>query len=376
MTSSPTNTSILKEMPPVQSETGDLGAAAQGDSHSITVTLLVSPELQGLDNAITREQARYLREVAGKSPDELAEGLHQLRTLEAQLEFEKGKNLALTQELTTQKTQTQMVGVGALALLLCFLLGVFLMRKQARPRARKLPIAISIQGELQVEAQQNGDEDRDSRIQDVWVDSQDWLSSDAGVMGAESLLPADDLRADDAAIPQLRKDVPSSNMLGKEPWQNWEQDAQPQPQQSLVDYLRSLHRMLQRLLDAGRLKDARALLYAHIRLVSTTSPWAYLAYFALQTENSAQYQEVRARFAEAFGRSAPALGDDGQNGFMQKGLADYQYSLTQLTQAWPTERAVLLLETWLSPHKRRTFTLQAYEDLFVLYDVLDQLHGV
>jgi hypothetical protein len=376
MTSSPANTLILENVQPVKGGAEDLGAAAPGGAHSSAVTLLVSPELQGSDHAISREQARYLREVATQSPDELAESLHQLRTLEAQLEFEKSKNLALTQELATQQTQIQMVGVGALALLFCVLFGLLLRRRQARPRAKKNPLVMPVQGALQAEEPQTNDEERDSRIQEVWADSQDWLSSDAGVMGAESLLPADALRADDAAIPQLRKEVPRSDMLGKEPWQNWEQDAQPQPQQSLVDYLRSLHRMLQRLLDAGRLKDARALLYAHIRLVSATSPWAYLVYFALQTENSAQYQEVRTRFADAFGRSAPALGDDGQSGFMQKGLADYQYSLTQLTQAWPTERAVLLLETWLSPHKRRTFTLQAYEDLFVLYDVLDQLHGV
>jgi hypothetical protein len=101
-----------------------------------------------------------------------------------------------------------------------------------------------------------------------------------------------------------------------------------------------------------------------------------MAYFALQTTETPQVQEVRESFTQQFGREAPGPSEFKQNSFMQRGLADYQYSLAQLSQTWPTERAVLLLENWLSPGKRRTFTLQAYDDLFVLYDVIDQLHGL
>ena len=144
----------------------------------------------------------------------------------------------------------------------------------------------------------------------------------------------------------------------------------------MIDYIRSLHRIVQRLLDQGQFGQAGIMLYEHVRLVPNTSPWAYLAFLSLYHEPTAKYLEMRQWFLERFGREAPHIGEERSNLALARGIADYQYSMAQLSQSWPGERAVLLLEEWLAVSNKRIFTLYAYNELFMLYDVLEDLHGV
>ena len=361
----------------------------QGGNPEQALPLKSSAELLQTDISMGREQAHYLRQVLQMTPEELAQNLQQLQATQAQLTFEQQKVHALNKKMTSVQMQWQ--GVGAGLMLLCVLLLLWgwrnrrLAQRLSPPwHASALPQIAMNAAAGQAIAQQtyadasDADSEQDAenhaaaeaRVSEIWTDSQDWLQQDKMVEAAafkplESQPPSHSLSA---PTPPL--------MPAQTSWRAWAPDAQPQQGQNLVDYLRSLRRMLLRLVDAGRLADARSLLYAHICLVPASSPWAYMAYFALQTTENPNWQDVRQRFEQQFDRPAPAPSEYQHGGALQRGLLDYQYSLTQLSQAWPTERAVSLLESWLSPDKRRSFTLQAYDDLFVLYDVLDQLHGI
>ena len=215
------------------------------------------------------------------------------------------------------------------------------------------------------------DDERDERIDSVWEDSKDWLREERIVAERESQL------SEPAAIDMLHtapvKILPSSTSSAAA---HLADDLAPQPGQALIDYIRSLHRIVQRLLDQGQFGQAGIMLYEHVRLVPQTSPWAYLAFLSLYHEPTAKYLEMRQWFLERFGREAPQLGEERINLALSRGIADYQYSMAQLSQSWPSERAVLLLEEWLAVSNKRIFTLHAYNELFMLYDVLEDLHGV
>ncbi len=363
-------------------ELGLLGTDASGQTTGVNSdavsTLQASPELLQTDSALGREQANYLRQVLQMPPEELAQNLQQLQAVQAQLIFEQQKNQALSAKISHEQMQWQ--GLSAGLALLCLLLLLWIWRAG---RTRKNQLAWhQTQSADEYEEQPSPNEEHEevqARVSEIWADSQDWLDEDS-IKPAAAFRPSEPAALGSNAglhgpSPQASN---TSNAVAqpKSARQAWGADAQPQPGQALVDYLRSLRRMVLRLMDAGRLADARSLLYAHIHAMPATSPWAYMAYFALQTSNSPEQQEVALRFAEQFERPAPMPSEYQYGSGLQRSLLDYQYSLSQLSQAWPSERAVLLLESWLAPHKRRSFSLQAYDDLFVLYDVLDQLHGI
>lgn len=215
------------------------------------------------------------------------------------------------------------------------------------------------------------DDERDERIDSVWEDSKDWLREERIVAERESQM------SEPAAIDMLHTapvKILASNTSPAAA--HLVDDLAPQPGQALIDYIRSLHRIVQRLLDQGQFGQAGIMLYEHVRLVPNTSPWAYLAFLSLYHEPTAKYLEMRQWFLERFGREAPQLGEERTNLALSRGIADYQYSMAQLSQNWPNERAVLLLEEWLAVSNKRIFTLHAYNELFMLYDVLEDLHGV
>lgn len=382
----------------VQSLAGDelglLGADAPGQTtgtHSdLAATLQASQELLQTDSALGREQANYLRQVLQMPPEELAQNLQQLQAVQAQLAFQRQKNLNLSEQLRNEQMQWQ--GLSAGLALLCLLLLLWMWRgarrkRQGQPAWHQSQSAVPSHADAHASQAASDDEHAEggeyeqtqARVSEIWADSQDWLDEDS-IKPAAAFRPSEPAALASSAEPHGRSFLASnaSNTAAqpRSAWMAWGADAQPQPGQPLVDYLRSLRRMVLRLMDAGRLADARSLLYAHIRLMPATSPWAYMAYFALQTNNSPEQEEIASQFAAQFERAAPVPSEYQYGGGLQRSLLDYQYSLSQLSQAWPSERAVLLLESWLAPHKRRSFSLQAYDDLFVLYDVLDQLHGI
>ncbi len=214
------------------------------------------------------------------------------------------------------------------------------------------------------------DEERDERIDSVWEDSKDWLREER-ILAERDALPVG------AVVPVLSPLLTEASSPPRAASESFfVDDIAPQPGQALIDYIRSLHRIVQRMLDQGQFGQAGTLLYEHVCLVPQTSPWAYLAFLSLYKEPTSKYLDMRQRFVARFGREAPEIGEEKSNLALGRGIADYQYSMAQLTQSWPSERAVLLLEEWLAVSNKRIFTLNAYNELFMLYDVLEDLHGV
>lgn len=359
-------------------------ASAATEAQTPRLSLQASSELRQKESVLGREQAHYLRQVLQMPPEELAQNLQQLQATQAQLAFERQQTQTLSEKITTLEAQWQ--GVSAALVLLCLFLFLWGWRQRRQRQGQAPSWRTSVLAQSTAQASDSGNAydqveagagaNAEARVSEIWADSRDWLQHEE-IVQAAAFSQADPHTFGHSHPHGLEStELHALSVPGQPDWMAWASDAQPQPEQPLVDYLRSLRRMLLRLIELGRLADASSLLYAHLCLVPATSPWAYMAYFALQTSNSAQQQEARQRFTEQFDRPAPMPSEYQGGGSLQQGLADYQYSLTQLAQAWPTERAVLLLENWLAPDKRRSFTLQAYDDLFVLYDVLDQLHGI
>lgn len=120
---------------------------------------------------------------------------------------------------------------------------------------------------------------------------------------------------------------------------------------------------------------AQRLLAQHIDAVPSTCAWAYLEYLSLCTQlgHREAFESMRMRYRTQFNRLAPYWMELNSN---VQGLESYERPLAELISAWPSERAQILLQTWLlgNLHARRLFQLPAYHDLLDLYEVLEHLN--
>ena len=120
---------------------------------------------------------------------------------------------------------------------------------------------------------------------------------------------------------------------------------------------------------------AQRLLAQHIDAVPSTCAWAYLEYLSLCTRlgHREAFESMRMRYRNQFNRLAPYWMEPNSN---VQGLESYERPLAELISAWPSERAQILLKTWLlgNLHARRLFQLSAYHDLLDLYEVLEHLN--
>lgn len=194
----------------------------------------------------------------------------------------------------------------------------------------------------------------EERLAKVWQDSNDWMPE------SEPAVP------DNAVYDEIDL-VPDAQVLG-------DLRARPNTGESLLGFLRHLYKQVTALKQAGEVVRARSLLLEHVMIMPTTSAWAYLEYLSLSDSNSDDALVVSSKFKEQFNRFPPVdrAKITGMN-VRPKLFLEYEQALHSLCNVWPEERACDLLDKWLTGYasNMRLFSLHAYRELFLLYDILD-----
>lgn len=196
----------------------------------------------------------------------------------------------------------------------------------------------------------------EQRLDSIWEDSKDWLPESSG--------------AEENFTPNLDGEMRQLPVALDEDFA-----IRPQVGESMLGFLRRLNRHVSGLLQAGEWQTARELLLKHIVSMPDTSPWAYLEFLSLSEPSSEDALLVSAKFKDKFDR-IPPLGMSSQGaGMRSKLLLDYPQATNALSELWPKEQTRDILDRWLAGYESnmRLFSLATYRELFVLYDILDDV---
>lgn len=215
--------------------------------------------------------------------------------------------------------------------------------------------------ELDGDAADDADAGQDSqqvqeRLDAVWKDSNDWMPEDSTAAPAQQVYDDIDLNPSMADMGVLR--------------------SRPATGESMLAFLRHLYRQVTALKRAGEVAKARALLLEHLMVMPATSAWVYLEFLSLSDSSGSDTLIVSSKFKERFNRFPPV--DRARVTGMAirpKTLMEYDQALHSLSNVWLQEQARDLMDKWLTGYasNMRLFSLHAYRELFLLYDVLDDV---
>jgi hypothetical protein len=126
----------------------------------------------------------------------------------------------------------------------------------------------------------------------------------------------------------------------------------------------------------GEYENAIELLTRCVHAEGESSPQVYLDLFKLfhVLERKPEYQKLREQFSESFSTQVPEFDAFGHEG---NGLEYYTDAMARITQAWPSAKAVDIIEDYLlaSPYAdpNHTFDLCAFRDLLTLHALVKNL---
>lgn len=194
----------------------------------------------------------------------------------------------------------------------------------------------------------------EDRLAAVWQNSSDWMPAESSDAVGQQVYDGIDLCPDMNALGALR--------------------SRPDTGESMLGFLRHLYRQVTALKRAGDTGRARALLLEHLMVMPATSAWVYLEFLALTDVSSSDTLVVSGKFKEQFNRFPPV--DRARVpglAVRPKTLMEYDQALHSLSNVWLQEQARDLLDRWLAGYasNMRLFSLHAYRELFLLYEILD-----
>lgn len=183
-------------------------------------------------------------------------------------------------------------------------------------------------------------------------------------------------------LPESKMDSPSSYLSSDSPEDSIFAQVQLLSQtrvladegESALEHLVDLRFAVRSLVVMEQSDNAKQLLFQHIQARPDTCAWAYLEYMSLCSagQQREEFEVMRQRYRTQFNRLAPYWMEPHH---VHRHLDGYERPLAELTAVWPSSRSRTLIENWLTgtPQQRRLFQLPAYQDLFDLYELLEEL---
>lgn len=194
----------------------------------------------------------------------------------------------------------------------------------------------------------------EDRLAAVWQNSSDWMPAQDEEAAGQQVYDGIDLNPAMEDLGALR--------------------SRPDTGESMLGFLRHLYRQVTALKRTGDTGRARALLLEHLMVMPATSAWVYLEFLALTDAGDSDGLVVSSRFKEQFNRFPPVDRAKVPGlAVRPKTLMEYDQALHSLSNVWPQEQARDLLDRWLAGYasNMRLFSLHAYRELFLLYEILD-----
>lgn len=130
-------------------------------------------------------------------------------------------------------------------------------------------------------------------------------------------------------------------------------------------------------ITVGQFDQAIEVLTNHIEANPEGSPLAYLDLFALfhRLGKRSEYEELAQRFVGHFNARIPPFDEYGSE--KSRSLEHYTAAITRIQLLWPTEKTLNAIaeSIFRKPDSPETaFTLDAYQDLLLLYGMLKDIH--